>query len=60
MLVWGVKMPIADPIEREIAARYLLKYKVCRNCGAKAPLSAVKCRRCHSKNLRLKKQELRR
>ena len=52
-------MPISDPIKREIAAYHLLRYKVCRNCGAKISLNATKCRRCHSKNLRLKKQELR-
>ncbi|PSN84409.1 50S ribosomal protein L40e [Candidatus Marsarchaeota G2 archaeon ECH_B_SAG-G16] len=53
-------MTITDPIKREIAARHLLRYKICRNCGAKAAITATKCRRCHSKNLRLKKQELRR
>ena len=53
-------MPISDPIKREIASRSLIKFKICRNCGAKMSINSVKCRRCHSTNLRLKKQEIRR
>jgi len=44
--------------KRELAKKYKLYYKICRNCGAKNSPSAVKCRRCKSKNLRWKKRTL--
>ncbi|MHA1144500.1 MAG: 50S ribosomal protein L40e [Candidatus Helarchaeota archaeon] len=50
-------MPIGDPIKRQIAIHSLLYYKVCRDCGAKNPETAIKCRRCKRKNLRWKKRE---
>ncbi len=42
--------------KRALAQRYRLYYKICRNCGARNPPSAVKCRKCKSKNLRWKKR----
>jgi len=44
--------------KRELAKRYRLYYKVCRDCGAKNSPRAEKCRRCKSKNLRWKKRAL--
>jgi large subunit ribosomal protein L40e len=54
----ATKMPIADPEKRRIAFQHLLYVAVCRDCGARNPLGAVKCRRCHRKNLRPKRREL--
>jgi len=51
-------MPLDDPIKRRIATKALLEYKVCRNCGARNPMSAEKCRRCKSYNLRPKHAKL--
>ena len=50
-------MPIADPQLIQLAQRRRLFAKICRRCGAKNAISAVKCRRCKSTNLRLKKRE---
>ncbi len=51
-------MPVEDPFKRSVAMRALLGYKICRKCGARNPLSATRCRRCRSRNLRLKKTKL--
>jgi len=51
-------MPIDDPYKRKIARHHLLMKTVCRKCGALNPVRAKKCRRCRSKDLRLKKREL--
>ncbi len=51
-------MPIEDPFKRSIAAKALLNFKICRKCGARNPITATKCRRCRSTNLRLKKTKL--
>ncbi|MFX1519285.1 MAG: 50S ribosomal protein L40e [Promethearchaeota archaeon] len=51
-------MPVADPELREIARKHLLYHKICRKCYARNPISAKKCRRCRSKDLRFKKREL--
>ncbi|MFN3805437.1 MAG: 50S ribosomal protein L40e [Pyrobaculum sp.] len=49
-------MPVTlDPEKLEIVMRHKFQYKICRNCGARNPLDAEKCRRCRSKNLRPKK-----
>jgi len=44
--------------KRALAQRYRLYYKICRNCGARNPPNAEKCRWCGSKNLRWKKRTL--
>ncbi|MHA1294508.1 MAG: 50S ribosomal protein L40e [Promethearchaeota archaeon] len=49
--------PIDDPFKRKIARYHLLEKSVCRRCGALNPLRAKKCRRCHGKDLRLKRRE---
>lgn len=57
--VWrGVMVPITDPVKKAIAQRARLYMKICRSCGVRNAPSAVKCRKCHSKNLRWKKREL--
>lgn len=50
--------PIDDPVKRKIARYHLLEKSVCRSCGALNPIKAKKCRRCHGKDLRLKKRDL--
>lgn len=50
-------MPITDPVLLQIAQKRRLYSKICRKCGAKNSIVAVKCRRCRSTNLRLKKRE---
>nr|AOZ55990.1 ribosomal protein L40E [uncultured korarchaeote] len=50
-------MPIEDPFKRQIAVRALLRYKICRECGAHNFYGATKCRRCKSKNLRPKHEK---
>ena len=51
-------MPITDVFKKQLAQRHRLFYKICRKCGSRNPISAEKCRRCRSKNLRLKNREL--
>jgi len=50
-------MSLRDPVKLELARRHLLEKKVCRTCGVTNPLAAVKCRKCHSTNLRLKRKK---
>jgi large subunit ribosomal protein L40e len=54
----GDKMPILDPIKKTLAQKHRLYMKICRACGARNAATAVKCRKCHSKNLRWKKREI--
>ncbi|MBO3762708.1 MAG: 50S ribosomal protein L40e [Thermoproteota archaeon] len=51
-------MPLADPSLIQLAQRRRLYFKICRKCGAKNSITAVKCRKCRSFNLRLKKRML--
>ncbi|MDH5448912.1 MAG: 50S ribosomal protein L40e [Candidatus Bathyarchaeota archaeon] len=51
-------MPVTDLQKKTIAQRHRLYMKICRQCGARNAPSAVKCRKCRSKNLRWKKREL--
>ncbi|MHA1381012.1 MAG: 50S ribosomal protein L40e [Candidatus Helarchaeota archaeon] len=51
-------MPITDPVKKAIAVRSLLFYKICRKCGATNSQASIKCRKCHTKNLRWKKREI--
>jgi len=44
--------------KRTLAQYRRLYYKICRECGARNPPSAEKCRKCKSKNLRWKKRTL--
>ncbi|MCK4223171.1 50S ribosomal protein L40e [Candidatus Bathyarchaeota archaeon] len=51
-------MPVTDLEKKAIAQRHRLYMKICRHCGVRNAPSAVKCRKCRSKNLRWKKREL--
>ncbi len=51
-------MPIADPTKKAIAQKSRLYMKICRECGVRNAPTALKCRKCRSKNLRWKKREL--
>ncbi len=51
-------LPIMDPFKKSLAQKHRLRMKICRECGARNAASAVKCRKCRSKNLRWKKREL--
>ncbi len=51
-------MPISDTVKLQIAQKRRLFFKVCRYCGARNSIASVKCRKCHSYNLRLKKREI--
>lgn len=57
--VWNViYMSIRDPFKLELARKHRVEFKICRKCGARNSIKAVKCRKCRSKNLRLKKRRL--
>jgi large subunit ribosomal protein L40e len=49
-------MPLTPELATIVINR-ALKKKICRNCGAINPPTAVKCRRCKSYNLRMKNVE---
>jgi large subunit ribosomal protein L40e len=51
-------MPITDPFKKTIAQQHRLYMKICRECGARNPMSATNCRKCRSRNLRFKKREV--
>jgi len=51
-------LPITDPFKKAIAQQHRLYLKICRDCGARNAVSAVKCRKCHGKSLRWKKREI--
>ncbi len=51
-------MPITDPLKKQIAQKARLHFKVCFVCGAKNPMAATRCRKCHGSNLRLKNRTL--
>ena len=48
-------MSLRDPMKIELARDHRIKKSVCRTCGATNPWNAIKCRKCHSKNLRAKR-----
>lgn len=60
MKIGVIQMPVQDPEKLRIAQQHLLYIKVCRRCGARNSMSAEKCRRCRSKELRPKRRELKR
>lgn len=51
-------MPIADAAKKQIAQRRRLFFKVCMRCGRKNSIEALRCRKCHSGDLRLKNRAL--
>jgi len=46
-------MPVTDPEKKQIAQKALLHMKICFTCGARNPMSAARCRKCHNRYLRL-------
>jgi large subunit ribosomal protein L40e len=50
-------MSLRDPAKIELAREHWIKKSVCRACGATNPWNATKCRKCHSKNLRMKRSK---
>ncbi len=50
-------MPVTDIVKRRLAQSHMLYVKICRDCGARNPRNATKCRKCRGKNLRWKKRE---
>jgi large subunit ribosomal protein L40e len=51
-------MPIADATKKQIAQKRRLFFKVCLRCGARNPINAERCRKCKSKDLRLKNRSV--
>ena len=51
-------MPVTDPEKKQIAQRERLYMKICFTCGARNPLRATRCRKCHNNYLRLKNRTL--
>lgn len=51
-------MPITDPIKKQIAQQRRLFFKICLKCGGKNSVRAEKCRKCGSKDLRLKNRQV--
>ncbi|HEY9493131.1 MAG TPA: 50S ribosomal protein L40e [Nitrososphaeraceae archaeon] len=51
-------MPITDAVKKQIAQQRRLFFKICFRCGGKNPFSSVRCRKCHSRQLRLKNRTL--
>ncbi len=50
-------MALRDPFKLELARKNTIEFKICRYCGARNSIKAVKCRKCRSTNLRLKKKK---
>ena len=51
-------MPITDVIKKQIAQQRRLFFKICFKCGAKNPIGAERCRKCHGNQMRLKNRTL--
>ncbi|MCL4437042.1 MAG: 50S ribosomal protein L40e [Thaumarchaeota archaeon] len=51
-------MPITDAVKKQIAQKRRLYFKICLRCGSKNPISATRCRKCRSPDLRLKNRAL--
>jgi large subunit ribosomal protein L40e len=51
-------MPITDVVKKQIAQRRRLYFKVCLKCGKKNAITADRCRRCRSDQLRLKNRAI--
>ena len=51
-------MPITDAVKKQIAQRRRLFFKICLRCGNRNHISAERCRKCGSSDLRLKNRSL--
>ena len=45
-----------EPNSKHLAQKYLCNKKICRKCYARLHIRAINCRKCHSKDLRIKKK----
>ncbi len=45
-----------DPNLKSLAQKYLCNKLICRKCYARLDKTAINCRKCGSKNLRIKKK----
>lgn len=45
-----------EPNQKALAQKYCTNKMICRRCYARLSKRAVNCRKCHSTNLRIKKQ----
>ena len=51
-------MPVADPLKKQIAQKARLHMNICISCGCRLDMSATRCRKCRSTQLRLKNRAL--
>jgi large subunit ribosomal protein L40e len=51
-------MPITDVAKKQLAQKRKLFFKICLRCGKKNAITATRCRRCRSDDLRLKNRTL--
>jgi len=51
-------MPITNVQKKQLAQKKLLFFKICLKCGVKNPITAIKCRKCRRKYLRLKNRSI--
>ena len=49
---------VADQLKKQIAQKARLHMKICISCGARLDMSATRCRKCRSTQLRLKNRAL--
>lgn len=45
-----------DPGSKQLAQKYSCEKMICRKCFARLDKRAINCRKCHSKDLRMKKK----
>lgn len=45
-----------DPGSKQLAQKYCCDRMICRKCFARLDKRAINCRKCHSKDLRMKKK----
>ncbi len=51
-------MPITDAVKKQLAQKRKLFFKICLRCGKRNPITATRCRKCRSEDLRLKNRAL--
>jgi large subunit ribosomal protein L40e len=51
-------MPITDATKKQIAQKRRLFFKICLKCGTKNNIRAERCRKCGSRDLRLKNRQV--
>ena len=45
-----------EPNSKQLAEKYICNKLICRKCYARLNIRSNHCRKCHSKNLRIKKK----